>query len=58
MEGDQRLIRVYVPETQTIRRMRRADFQLNTNAPLSSVSALLDRISLQRVIEEELKEDM
>lgn len=57
LEGDQRLILVYVPKTQTIRRMRRADFHFNKNSPLPSVSVLLDGIYRERIIEEELNED-
>lgn len=57
VEGDQRLIRVYVPTTNKIRRVRRADFHRNKSTPLPSVSALLDGIYRQRIIEEETNED-
>lgn len=53
MEGDQRMIRVFIPDTNKIRKMRLADFHINKNSPLPSVSALLDGIARQRVIEEE-----
>lgn len=53
IEGDQRLIRVYITTTNSIRRIRRADFHLAKTSPLPSVFALHDGISRQRVIEEE-----
>lgn len=53
VEGDERMIRVFVPETKTIRRLRRADFHVSKNSPLPSVSSLLDGIARQRIIKEE-----
>ena len=51
MESDTRLIRVYVPSSQRIRILRRADFHPITDNLLPSVTSLLDGISRQRAIE-------
>lgn len=52
-EGGQRLIRASVLSTNTSHRVRRAYLHLNKVFPSPSVSALLDGIARQWVIEEE-----
>ena len=51
MESDTRLIRAYIPSTQRIRILRRADFHPISDSILPSVTSLLDGISRQRAIE-------
>lgn len=58
MGGKQRMIRLYLPETQTIGQMWQADFYLNKTSAFPSVSALLDHIAHQRIIEEDLNKDV
>lgn len=52
VEENQKMIRVYVPETKTIHSLRHSGFHLNRNSPLPSLSALLDGISRKHIIEE------
>lgn len=46
------MIRVYAPQTNTMRRRRRTDFHANENSPYISVSTLFHDICRQRIIEE------
>lgn len=57
VEGDQRMTRVYVPETKGILLLRRTDLHVEKNSPQPSVPSFLDVIFMQLVIDGEQEQE-
>lgn len=57
VESDRILLRVYVPEFNTVRVVRNADFHVISRNSLPSVTSLIDGLSRQRRMEESLNQE-